>query len=183
MLHVINNKPQNRTSKRIPLVTTYHPLLHSLGKVLSKNLNFLYMNEEVPKVSYPVPIKTDTFTSSVTKKSYKITRKFVSSGKCLTYLLTLQKCLIQHVVKIVEQFRYRWNSYKNNCRKYSCNQPCQQRHLFEHQSSVVLFKFLELVSRTLTGKSDPSDSLKRKGYCKRTLCSMAPYGLSLEDHV
>ena len=89
MLHVINNKPQNRTSKRILLVTTYHPLLNSLGKVLSKNLNFLYMNEEVPKLLYPVPIKTDTFTSSVTKKSYKINRKFVSSGKCLTYLLTL----------------------------------------------------------------------------------------------
>ena len=57
VLHVFNNKPQNRTLERIPLVTTYHPLLNSLGKVLSKNLNFLYMNEEVQKVFYPVSLK------------------------------------------------------------------------------------------------------------------------------
>ena len=48
--HVSNNKSQNRVLKRIPLVTTYHPLLNSLGKVLSKILNILYMDEEVKKV-------------------------------------------------------------------------------------------------------------------------------------
>ena len=35
--------------KRTTLVVTYHTLLNSLGKVLSKNLNILYMDEEVKK--------------------------------------------------------------------------------------------------------------------------------------
>ena len=47
--HISNNKSQKRTLKRIPLVVTYHPLLKSLGKVLRKNLNILYMDEEIKK--------------------------------------------------------------------------------------------------------------------------------------
>ena len=47
--HVSNNKSQKIILKRIPLVVTYHPLLNSLGKVLSKNLSILYMDEEVNK--------------------------------------------------------------------------------------------------------------------------------------
>ena len=50
--HVSNKKFQKRTLKRIPLVVTYHPLLNSLRKKLSKNLNILYMNEEVQKMFY-----------------------------------------------------------------------------------------------------------------------------------
>ena len=79
--------------------------------------------------------ETDTFTSTVTKKTYKINHKFDCSEKCLTYLLTCKKCLIQYVGKTVE-FRYRWNNYKNNSRNYDCNQPCMQRHLYEHYSSA-----------------------------------------------
>ena len=51
--HVSNNKSQKLTLNRIPLVATYHPLLNSLGKILRKNLNILYMDEEVKKVFYP----------------------------------------------------------------------------------------------------------------------------------
>ena len=54
--HVNNNKYQDRTLKRIPVVATYHPLLNSLGKALSKNINILYMDEEVKKVFYPGPM-------------------------------------------------------------------------------------------------------------------------------
>ena len=51
--HISNNKSQKRTLKRIPLVVTYHLLLNSLGKVISKNLNILCMDEEAKKVFYP----------------------------------------------------------------------------------------------------------------------------------
>ena len=51
--HVSNNKPQNRTLKSIPLVPTYHPLINSLGQILSRNLNILSMDDEVKKVFYP----------------------------------------------------------------------------------------------------------------------------------
>ena len=50
---VSNNKSQKRTLEKTPLVVTYHPLFVSLGKVLSKNLNILYMDEEVKNVFQP----------------------------------------------------------------------------------------------------------------------------------
>ena len=48
--HLSNNQSENRTLKRILLVATYHPLLNASGKVLSKNLNISYMDEEVKEV-------------------------------------------------------------------------------------------------------------------------------------
>ena len=41
------NYAKNLVLKRMPLAATYHPLLNSLGKVLNKNPNILYMNEEI----------------------------------------------------------------------------------------------------------------------------------------
>ena len=208
--HISNNKSQKRALKRIPLVVTYHPLFNSLGKVLSKNLNILYMDEEVKKVFYPGPMvsfrsarkvssylvrakvyplertvgsfkckksrcqvclnvnEADTFTSAVTKKTYKINHNFDCSDKCLIYLLTCKKCLIQYVGKTVDEFRYRWNNYKNNSRNYDCNQPCMQRHLYEHYSSAGHCGFLEHLAIILIDKTDPSDSLKREDYWRRT---------------
>ena len=68
--------------------------------------------------------ETDTFTSTVTKKTHKIIQKFNCSDKCLIYLLTCRKFLIQYVSKTVDEFHYRWNNYKNNSRNYDCNHPC-----------------------------------------------------------
>ena len=53
--------------------------------------------------------ETDTFTSTMTKQTYKIIHKFNCSDKCLIYLLTCKKCLIQYVVKV--GFRCEWNNY------------------------------------------------------------------------
>ena len=44
-----------------------------------------------------------------------------------------------------------------------------ESHLYEHYSSV--------------DKTDPSDPLKREDYWRRTLCTTAPYGLNIEDHI
>ena len=113
--------------------------------------------------------ETDTFTSTVTKKTYNINHKFDCSDKCSIYLLTCKECLFQYVGETVDEFRYRWNNYKNNSRNYDCNQPHMQRHLYEHYSSVGHCGFLEHVSITLIDKTDPSDPLKREDYCRRTL--------------
>ena len=59
------------------------------------------------KTRYQVSLnvnETDTFTSTVTKKTYKINHD--CSGKCLIYLLTCKKCLLQYVGKTVDEFRY-----------------------------------------------------------------------------
>ena len=84
--HVSNSKSQKRTLKIILLVVTYHPLLNSLGKVLSKNLNILYMNDKVKKVFYPeamVSFRSASKVSSylVTAKLYPLERT-VGSFKC-----------------------------------------------------------------------------------------------------
>ena len=71
--HVSNNKSQKRTLKKILPVVTYHPLLNSLGKVLSENLNILYMDEEVNKLFYPGPMVS--FGSARKVSSYLVRAK------------------------------------------------------------------------------------------------------------
>ena len=84
--HVSNNKSQKRTLKRTPLVVTYHPLLNSMGKVLSKSFNILYMDEEVTKVFYLGPMFL--FWSARKVSSYLVRvevyplEKTVSSFQC-----------------------------------------------------------------------------------------------------
>ena len=67
-------------------------------------------------------------------------------------------------LSIVEEFRYRWNNYKSNGRKYQENDTCMQQHLFEHFSEEGHRNFLDYVSITLIEKSDPSNSLQRDNY-------------------
>ena len=71
--HVSNSKSQNRTLKKISLAATYHPLLDSLGKVLSKNLNILYMDEEIKKMFFPGPMVS--FPSARKVNSYLVRAK------------------------------------------------------------------------------------------------------------
>ena len=47
---------QRDPRKGVPLVLTYHPLFKSMGKIINKNLNFLYMDNEVKKVFTPKPM-------------------------------------------------------------------------------------------------------------------------------
>ena len=61
--------------------------------------------------------ETEIFTSATTGKTFKINHKLNSNDKCLVYLLKCNVCLKQYVGQTVEEFRYRWNNYKNNGRK------------------------------------------------------------------
>ena len=47
---------KHNSKKGIPLVVTYHPLLKSLSKIISKNLHLLYLDEEVKRVFTPRPM-------------------------------------------------------------------------------------------------------------------------------
>ena len=127
--------------------------------------------------------ETDAFISTVTKKTYKINHKFDCSEKYLIHLLNCKKCLIQYRDKTVDEFRYRWNNYKNNSRNYDCNQPCMQRHLYEHYSSAGHCGHFEHASIILFDKTDPSDLLNREDCWRRILCTVAPDGLNIEDQV
>ena len=70
--------------------------------------------------------ETNTFSNSVDKKEYVINHSFPCNDKCIIYLLTCNKCKIQYVGKTVDEFRLRWNNYKDNKRNYLKKEACMQ---------------------------------------------------------
>ena len=78
---------KHNSKKGIPLVVTYHPLLKSLSKIISKNcLHLLYKDEEVKRVftpgtmiSFRSPKKVSSYL--VRAKLYP-TERVVGSFKC-----------------------------------------------------------------------------------------------------
>ena len=47
---------QRDPRKGVPFVLAHHPLFNLMGKIINKNLNLLYMNNEVKKVFAPKPM-------------------------------------------------------------------------------------------------------------------------------
>ena len=109
--------------------------------------------------------------------------KFNCNDKCLVYLLTSNCCTKQYIGQTVDKFRFRWNSYKSNCRKHQCGETCMQQHLYEHFCSSNHNCFISDVSVTFIDKTDPSDPLKREDYWRSTLKTMAPFELNFEESV
>ena len=108
--------------------------------------------------------ETETFTSTVTHTSYKIKHNSHCNDKCLIYLLTCKTCLKKYVGSTTDCFKYRWNSYKCNDRKYARDEACLQKHLFEHFNSEGHNGFLHDVSVTLIDKTDAKNPIKREHY-------------------
>ena len=127
--------------------------------------------------------ETDTFTSSVKNESFKINHKLNCDDNCLIYLLTCKCCDKQYVGETTDEFRFRWNNYKSNDRKYVGNLPCMQEHLFKHFNSDGHSGFLENVTITLIDKTDGKNPKKRENYWIRTLKTYAPFGLNIEESV
>ena len=99
---------------------------------------------------------------------------FNCNDKCITYLLTCNKCKLQYVGNTVNDFRLRWNIYKDNNKKDLSKEACMQQHLFGHFSSEGQICFLNKASIIFTDKTDPKDPNKRKHYWRLTLKTMAP---------
>ena len=97
-----------------------------------------------------------------------------------------QYCLIlfqQYVGRTVHEFRQQWINYKSNDRKFKRLEPCMQEQVFTHFPMVVYYGFLNDFSIAFTDKTDPSDPLRREDYWRKTLETMVPYGLDIEDRV
>ena len=88
-------------------------------------------------------------------------------------LLTCNKSKMQYVGKTVDNFRLRWNNYKNNNWKYLRKESCTQQHLFEDFSSKGHNSFLDDVSIIFIDKTDSKDPNKREHYWRQ--------GLNVED--
>ena len=77
-------------------------------------------------------IETETFQSFVDKKIYKINHRFTCSNKCLFYLLSCKVCGMQYNGQTNNEFRYRWNNYKDNNQKSLRGEDHKQRGFFAH---------------------------------------------------
>ena len=73
-----------------------------------------------------------------------------------------------------------WNNYKSNDRTFKRGERCMQEHLYEH---FYRNGFLEDVAITLIDKTDGRDPKNRENYWMRTLKTLAPDGLNIEDYV
>ena len=90
--------------------------------------------------------EAETFTTTSTNQTYKISHEFNCNESSLIYSLTCQIYHKQYVWQTVDIFRSCWNNYKSNDRKYLVVKPCMQEHIFEHFNSEGYTGFLESVS-------------------------------------
>ena len=127
--------------------------------------------------------ETDTFSSKVTGEVFKINHKFNCDDKCLTYLFTCECCDKQYVGENAGKFRFRWNNYQCNDRKYIRNEDCFQEHLFRHFHSVEHTGFLENIKIRLSDKTYGQNPKKREDNWWRSLKTYAPFGINVEDSV
>ena len=127
--------------------------------------------------------ETSTFISTVTGETYTINHKSDCNERCLSYLLTCNKCKMQYVGQTIDQFWSRWNDYKSDLRKHDQGATCMQQHLFNHFWTSGHCGFLEDVSLTFIYKTDLSHPFKTEDYWRCALKTMAPFELNIEESV
>ena len=83
----------------------------------------------------------------------------------------------------MDDFRYRWNNYKLNSRIFHRKESCIQEYLHGKFLSPGHRGLLKDTSVTLIYKTDGSVPKKRQEYWIKTLKTMAPCDLNIEDSV
>ena len=128
-------------------------------------------------------IITKEFTSFVTKKNYNINHSFDCNDKCLIYLLSCKSCGKQYVDGTSDHFRSRWNNYKSDVRKAESGdmKNVKQKFLQSHFLQRDQQGFLKDVEVRLFDKTQASDPTKREFYWMRTLRTLYPDGLNIEN--
>ena len=91
------------------------------------------------------------------------------------YLATCKIC------KTADSFRSRWNSGKSN--KPDKNEKCMQEYLYSYSESEGHNRFPEDVSITHTDKTEGYDRTKRETFWMRSLKTLPPYGLNVENSI
>ena len=106
--------------------------------------------------------ETETFSSTVTEKTYKINRHLCCNDKCLIYLLTCKVCRKQYTGKTVDKFRSRWNNYKDLYRAFLRGEEIKQKFLHKHFLKDDHHGFEKDVSICLIDKTQSSEPHKRE---------------------
>ena len=123
----------------------------------------------------------DTFTSHVTKETFKINHRFDCNSKCLIYLLSCKVCGKQYVGSTTDRFRFRWNNYKNCQRKAERGEDHMQKYLHDHFLGEDHDGLVHNVVITFIDKTDPSDPERREEFWRTKLRTLAPHGLNNEE--
>ena len=95
--------------------------------------------------------------------------------------LTVAGTVTHETCKINHQFNC--TEYKDNNIKYYRSEACMQEHLFRHFSRKSHNGFLNDASITFIDKTNPANPLKREDFWRKTLKTMVPYGLNIEESV
>ena len=82
--------------------------------------------------------------------------RFTCSDICLVYLLSCKVCGRQYTGQTVDEFRYRWNNYKDNNRKSLRGDEHKQAGFFAHFQGLDHTGFVEDTEITFIDKTDPS---------------------------
>ena len=126
-------------------------------------------------------IETETFQSFVDKKIYKINHRFTCSDKCLVYLLSCKVCGMQYNGQTNDEFRYRWNNYKDNNRKSLRGEDHKQAGFFAHFQTAGHSGFINDTEIRFIDKTDPSDPTRREDFWIDTLKTRYLQGLNNID--
>ena len=123
----------------------------------------------------------NTFTSHVTKETFKINHRFNCNSKCLIYLFSCKVCGKQYVGSTADKFRYQWNNYKNYQRKAERGEHHMQKYLHDYFLSEDHDGLLNNVESTLIDKIDPSDPERREEFWRTKLGTLAPLSLNMDE--
>ena len=126
-------------------------------------------------------VETDTFQSFVDKKVYKVNHRFTCRAKYLVYLLSCKVCGPQYIGQTVDDFRYRWNNYKDSNRKSLGGDEHEQARFFAHFQNLDDNGFLEDTEITFIDKTGSSDPTRREEFWIDTLKTRYPLGLNNID--
>ena len=96
-----------------------------LSYIRWKKSRFLKCGKWRYEVCYDVT-DTSTFSGTVTGDTFKINHSLNCDDTCFIYLMTSKQCNKQYTGETTDLFRSRWNSYKDNTRKFDRKESCLQ---------------------------------------------------------
>ena len=107
---------------------------------------------------------------------------------CLIYLLSCKCCGKQYVWEPTDNFKYRWNNFKDLMiesilvRRTLCKN-IYLKILTAWNTTVSLKNLHYNLHKTLTVKADDKNPKKREDYWRRTFKAYPPFELNVEDSV
>ena len=98
-------------------------------------------------------------------------------------MTTCNKCKKQYTGQTTDHLRSRGNNCKSKSRSFDRGEQCMQEHLYKYFESELHSGFPDEFSVILIGKTYGSNPTKRETYWMRTLKTIAPNGLNVENGV